>query len=417
MKRASRRSELELADDLTGPWPAEKPAQLLPVDFVPRGEGPALAETLAAAHEAADARSIPDAPDFDPIREAGERRRTSSRLGLTINVVLSIALHASATLFFLEAPETVQIAGGEPVSVVMLGADAFEDSAMSGEETTAELSPEPLEPEPVQPETVSPESTRPEAARPEAVETPPPTPAEPAEPVEPEIATPNGVVVAEPVEPEVAEPLEPRPPETAQAPVVEPERVAEQPVETAEAIEPLPEPIENAPVPTPRPDYTPPPPRQVARQEPRPEPRPEPQQAQPVSGARGNAEANQQRGSSSGQAAQGASQEGARQAARANAAGNAAVSHYPGQIVTRLRRALRYPPEARRDRMTGEVHVAFTVSANGGVGGISVVRSSGYPVLDQAAIATVQRAAPFPAIPDAAGRSSWPFTVPLAFTR
>jgi periplasmic protein TonB len=93
------------------------------------------------------------------------------------------------------------------------------------------------------------------------------------------------------------------------------------------------------------------------------------------------------------------------------------VSNYPGQVVTRLRRALRYPAAARRDRLTGEVHVSFTVAAGGGVSGISVVRSSGSPVLDQAAIETVQRAAPFPQIPQAAGRSSWPFSVPLAFTR
>jgi protein TonB len=45
------------------------------------------------------------------------------------------------------------------------------------------------------------------------------------------------------------------------------------------------------------------------------------------------------------------------------------------------------------------------------------VASSGSPVLDKAAVETVRRAAPFPVIPEGAGRSSWPFTVPLAFTR
>jgi periplasmic protein TonB len=105
------------------------------------------------------------------------------------------------------------------------------------------------------------------------------------------------------------------------------------------------------------------------------------------------------------------------QAAQANAAGNAAVSNYPGQVASRLRRSLRYPREAQRQGIRGEVHVRFTVNSGGGVGGISIARSSGSPVLDQAAIATVQRAAPFPAIPAAAGRNSWPFTVPLVFSR
>jgi periplasmic protein TonB len=63
------------------------------------------------------------------------------------------------------------------------------------------------------------------------------------------------------------------------------------------------------------------------------------------------------------------------------------------------------------------VHVSFSVGANGGVSAIRIARSSGYAVLDEAALATVQRAAPFPAIPAGAGRSSWTFSVPLAFSR
>ena len=58
-----------------------------------------------------------------------------------------------------------------------------------------------------------------------------------------------------------------------------------------------------------------------------------------------------------------------------------------------------------------------TAPAGGGVGGVRIVRSSGSPVLDKAALETVRRAAPFPAIPESAGRSNWPFTVPLAFAR
>lgn len=102
---------------------------------------------------------------------------------------------------------------------------------------------------------------------------------------------------------------------------------------------------------------------------------------------------------------------------KSSSAGNAAVSNYPGKVASKLRRALRYPAEAKRQKLRGEVHVSFTVSSGGGVGSIRVVRSSGSSVLDRAAIETVRRAAPFPPIPDGAGRSNWPFTVPLAFTR
>ena len=102
---------------------------------------------------------------------------------------------------------------------------------------------------------------------------------------------------------------------------------------------------------------------------------------------------------------------------KSSEAGNAAVSNYPGKVASKLRRALRYPAEARRQKLRGQVHVSFVVSTSGGVRSIRVVVSSGSPVLDRAAIETVRRAAPFPNIPPEAARSSWPFTVPLAFNR
>lgn len=100
---------------------------------------------------------------------------------------------------------------------------------------------------------------------------------------------------------------------------------------------------------------------------------------------------------------------------RASAAqSSAAISNYSGKVVSKLRRALRFPKGARR---SGEVHVSFVVAANGRASSIRIVRSSGDSKLDAAAVATVKRAAPFPAIPSGAGRRSWAFTVPLAFRR
>jgi protein TonB len=59
--------------------------------------------------------------------------------------------------------------------------------------------------------------------------------------------------------------------------------------------------------------------------------------------------------------------------------------------------------------------VRFTVLANGQVTDLGIGRSSGNGAVDQAGLATVSRAAPFPVIPNAANRSSWTFDVPLAF--
>jgi protein TonB len=132
-------------------------------------------------------------------------------------------------------------------------------------------------------------------------------------------------------------------------------------------------------------------------------------------GSGGANQADAKRGAADGQEAGTTAAKGKK--GKTASSGNASASNYPGKIVSKLRRALRYPAEARAKRLKGEVQVAFTVSASGGVSGVRVVRSSGSPVLDKAALDTVRRAAPFPAIPSDAGRSSWPFTVPLAFVR
>ena len=95
--------------------------------------------------------------------------------------------------------------------------------------------------------------------------------------------------------------------------------------------------------------------------------------------------------------------------------GSAAESRYPGLVQARLKRALRFPPGAGAS--TGEAHVRFLVHADGSVSGIEVVKSAGSSVLDDAARATVQRAAPFPPIPASAQRANWSFTMPLRFRR
>lgn len=97
----------------------------------------------------------------------------------------------------------------------------------------------------------------------------------------------------------------------------------------------------------------------------------------------------------------------------AGGAGSAAVSGYPGRIRTRLLRALRSAAAGGRRPMRGEAEVGFTIAGDGSVSGLRIVRSSGRAALDEAMLGAVRRAAPFPAIPPEAGRSSWSFQVPL----
>lgn len=62
---------------------------------------------------------------------------------------------------------------------------------------------------------------------------------------------------------------------------------------------------------------------------------------------------------------------------------------------------LNYPPEARRRALHGEVMLTVQVKRDGSINSVKVVKSSGQPVLDDAAIHIVRIAAPFAAIPHA----------------
>jgi protein TonB len=102
-------------------------------------------------------------------------------------------------------------------------------------------------------------------------------------------------------------------------------------------------------------------------------------------------------------------------AGKKNDGGSASASKYPGLVQAKVTRAAKYPSKARGD--AGEALVSFTVGASGTVTKVALARSSGNAALDTAALAAVDRAAPFPPIPEAAGRSSWSFTVPVYFKK
>lgn len=61
---------------------------------------------------------------------------------------------------------------------------------------------------------------------------------------------------------------------------------------------------------------------------------------------------------------------------------------------------LNYPEEARRRNLYGSLRIQVSVRADGSLEGVRVLRSSGEPLLDQAAIDIVRLAAPFAPLPD-----------------
>jgi periplasmic protein TonB len=250
----------------------------------------------------------------------------------------------------------------------------------------------------------------------ESAEAPPPPEATLPEPVsEPPPPEPVAEPIPEPPPPEpepepVVEPLpEPVPPEVPPEPVVEPlpeplppEPVVEEPppeIPVAEEIAPVPG---NVPLPTVRPapprpeperrvERSRPPPERVERRERRETPArqtPRRQAPQPPASV----------------ASRGAPERQASQGAPVSAASR---DRWQSRIQARLNRYKRTP----RGGSEGTVVVTFTIDGSGSVGGARVSRSGG-AVLDEAALALVRRAAPYPGSPSGNPVS---VTVPIRF--
>lgn len=73
---------------------------------------------------------------------------------------------------------------------------------------------------------------------------------------------------------------------------------------------------------------------------------------------------------------------------------------WEAQLLAHLEKYRRYPAAARARREQGVAYVTFRMNRSGAVLSAVVVRSSGSPLLDQAALETLRRAQPLPGIPD-----------------
>lgn len=93
-----------------------------------------------------------------------------------------------------------------------------------------------------------------------------------------------------------------------------------------------------------------------------------------------------------------------RETARGVPGGNVTLA----QIRKRLARSLYYPLEAKRRGSEGRPIIQFKLHPDGSVAQARLVKSCGDTVLDQAALTTVQRAAPLPYYPQ-------PITIPIVY--
>jgi protein TonB len=85
---------------------------------------------------------------------------------------------------------------------------------------------------------------------------------------------------------------------------------------------------------------------------------------------------------------------------------------YLGKLRTHLEQNKVNP----RTQIVGTALVQFTVDAEGAVTSRKIVKSSGSEPLDEAALASIDRASPFPPIPKDVGRRTMQVSVPFKFT-
>lgn len=96
-------------------------------------------------------------------------------------------------------------------------------------------------------------------------------------------------------------------------------------------------------------------------------------------------------------------------------ASSSTADTWEGRVLSRLEKFRKYPGSARRARQQGGVYIRFRIGRDGHVLSSSLLRSSGFPALDQAALETLRRADPLPKIP-ADRPEQIELSVPVEFT-
>ncbi|KAB2952505.1 MAG: energy transducer TonB, partial [Rhizobiaceae bacterium] len=121
-------------------------------------------------------------------------------------------------------------------------------------------------------------------------------------------------------------------------------------------------------------------------------------------------------------AAQPAAKRPAKSEAGSGAAASAGTSAgveaaYGRKLLSHVERRKRYPAAAKAAGISGAVKLSVTIDRAGQLKSARVSKSSGHSVLDEEALATARRAAPYPAPPDGVGGRTFAFSVTLRFSR
>ncbi len=94
---------------------------------------------------------------------------------------------------------------------------------------------------------------------------------------------------------------------------------------------------------------------------------------------------------------------------------NALRGLFTGQVRQRIARARHYPRIARRRGMEGQPVIDFTLDKRGRLTKVDLAQTSGYRLLDRAALEAVHNGAPYPEIPAPLKADSFQFKLPISF--
>lgn len=356
--------------DAPAPHGAAAPAVRVAMEAVQGVEAPVVAaRVIAPAAETAPLAVVPEGATITP--------RTHWRALLATTAVLSVMLHGVVVAAFMTLTTApAQRMDMPSVEVEMVEAEAEPPpaaAAAASEAPPVETTPIEIPAEPAQ------EPPRPMA---EAEIAPP---AMEDIPLPPDLTPPPVEVAAAP------EPPRPPEPQVEQPIVIEPP--PEIPTLSAELIPPPPPPpvVQRPPLPAVQPRREPPPRPVVRRDQPPRERAARPAPPRP-------------------QSPPSTASEGRGIGERATPRTSSPPPTYLAQVMAQLHRAK--PASAGQ---TGRAIVRFSILRSGAAGAVSLASSSGNSVIDQAALAMVRRAAPFPPLPREYGPPAMPLTVPVAF--
>lgn len=96
--------------------------------------------------------------------------------------------------------------------------------------------------------------------------------------------------------------------------------------------------------------------------------------------------------------------------------GTGSPDDYLDRVRRHLERYKHYPDDALKKKQEGTVMVAFTLAHDGTVTGAWITKSSGNPLLDQAALAMLHDGSPVPPVPERYWGRAGPITMPVNFT-